>query len=197
MTRLIHYFAHPGLPESRVNAALWRAAATVEGITRVDLYADYPRYDIDIDHEQARLRAHDVIVLQFPLFWYSCPALVKEWIDLAWEHGFAYGEGGTALHGKTLALAISAGGPQDAYRAQGYQHHELRTFLTPLEQTARLSGMDFLPPYVLHGALRADPAAHAAGFVRFLSALRDDRLDRDAAAALPILTHDTLPIAEA
>ncbi|MDG3039772.1 NAD(P)H-dependent oxidoreductase [Roseicyclus marinus] len=197
MARIIQYFAHPGVSASRINAALWRTTEGVDGITRVDLYAAYPRYDIDIDAEQQRLRDHDVIVLQFPLFWYSCPALVKEWIDLVWEHGFAYGQGGTALRGKTLLLAISAGGPQDAYRPDGYQHHDLRSFLTPFEQTARLSGMDFLPPYVLYGALRADPAAHATGFARLLAALRDDRLDRDAAMGLPILTHDTLPIAEA
>lgn len=194
MARVIHYFAHPGKASSRVNRALWQAASELKGITRVDLYAEYPRYDIDIDREQARLQAHDVIVLQFPLFWYSCPALVKEWIDLVLEHGFAYGEGGTALHGKALMLAISIGGPREAYRPQGYQHHELRTFLTPFEQTARLAGMQFLAPYALFSSLCTDPADHAAGFARLLAALRDDHLAFDRAGRTDLLSHEALPI---
>lgn len=196
MAQVLHVFAHPGLASSRINLALWRAAQAVEGITRVDLYAENPRYAIDIEAEQARLAAHDVIVLQFPLFWYSCPALVKEWIDLVFEHGFAYGEGGDRLRGKALMLAITAGGPPEAYRPEGYQHFSLRTFLTPFEQTARLCQMRFLAPYVQHGALQADPAPHARGFARLLAALRDDRLDMDRAAAAEVLTHDTLPLTE-
>ncbi|MHA3979251.1 NAD(P)H-dependent oxidoreductase [Halovulum sp. GXIMD14794] len=196
MAQVLHIFAHPGQKSSRINMAQWRAAQRVEGITSVDLYAASPRYDIDIEAEQARLLDHDVLLLQFPLFWYSSPALVKEWIDLVLEHGFAYGEGGDRLRGKSMMLAISAGGPQEAYRPEGYQHFPLRTFLTPFEQTARLCQMRFLAPYVQHGALRADPGPHADGFVRLLEALRDDRIDLDRMAEAETLTHDTLPLTE-
>ncbi|MFC3612612.1 NAD(P)H-dependent oxidoreductase [Lutimaribacter marinistellae] len=193
---MLHVFAHPGLSSSRINKAQWRAAQSVSGITSVDLYAENPRYTMDIEAEQQRLLNHDVILLQFPLFWYSCPALVKEWIDLVFEHGFAYGEGGDRLKGKLLMLAISAGGPQEAYSHKGYQHFTLRTFLTPFEQTARLCQMHFPAPYVQHGALSADPAPHARGFSRLLEGLRDDRLDMDRALQSEILTHDTLPLIE-
>lgn len=193
MARVIHYYAHPGHRHSQTNRAMWQAAAGVAGITRVDLYAEYPRHNVHIDREQQRLRDHDVILLQFPIFWYSAPSLVKEWIDLVLEHGFAYGEGGTALAGKVLMLAVSAAGPEAAYTPQGYQHYPLRTFLTPFEQTARLSRMQFAAPYVRYGALKTDPAPHVAGFVRLLNALRDDRYDL-AAAADGVVTADTLPI---
>lgn len=196
MSRVLHYAAHPGLSTSRINKAMVQQARAVSGITTLDLYEEYPRYDIDIEDEQQRLLEHDVIVLQFPLFWYSCPALVKEWLDLSWEHGFAYGHNGDKLAGKRLMLAITTGSPQDAYRPQGYQHHEIRQFLLPFEQTAHLCQMRFVTPYVLHGALHADPLAHAQGFARVLEALRDDRLDLDRAQELTILTHDTLPILE-
>ncbi len=196
MARLIHYYAHPGHRFSRANRAMAAAATPLEGITRVDLYAEYPRFDIDIDREQARLLAHDVIVLQFPLFWYSAPALVKEWIDLVLEHGFAYGEGGDELSGKSLMLAVTAAGPEAAYAPQGYQHFPLRTFLTPFEQTARLSKMRFLAPYVLHSSLKTDPAAHARGFATLLNALRDDRYDLERAERAEIVTHDTLPVTQ-
>jgi Putative NADPH-quinone reductase (modulator of drug activity B) len=194
MARLLHYAAHPSPGSSSANRAMLQRLRSLDGITSLDLYSEYPRYDIDIEDEQERLLAHDVVVLQFPLFWYSCPALVKEWLDLVWEHGFAYGQGGDKLKGKVLQLAVTTGGPQDAYSTEGYQHYELRTFLTPFEQAARLAQMRFLAPYVLHGALRADPQAHALGFLRLMTALRDDRLDLMAAQTADILTHDTLPL---
>lgn len=175
-----------------------RAAKKVTGITYVDLYAEYPRHNIHVDREQARLLAHDVILFQFPLYWYSTPSLIKEWQDLVLEHGFAYGHGGDRLQGKTMMLALTAAGSLDAYTPEGYQHYPIRTFLTPLEQTARLCKMHFPAPYVLHGALAAQAngeiTPHAEGFARLLQAIRDDRYDFEAAVARDIVTYDTLPI---
>ncbi|MCH5375349.1 MAG: NAD(P)H-dependent oxidoreductase, partial [Planctomycetes bacterium] len=82
MASLIVYYAHPGHKYSHVNARMAETAAAIDGITFVDLYAEYPRHDIDIDREQARLIEHDVILFQFPMFWYSTPSLIKEWEDL-------------------------------------------------------------------------------------------------------------------
>ncbi|WP_368186732.1 NAD(P)H-dependent oxidoreductase [Aestuariibius sp. HNIBRBA575] len=197
MARVIRYYAHPGHRHSKVNALIDRAANQVTGVTHVDLYAQYPRFNIAIDTEQDRLRDHDVIVLQFPVFWYSCPALVKEWIDLVFEHGFAYGAGGDALKGKTLMLALTTGGGQDAYSPQGYQHYDLRTFLTPFERTAGLSQMQFCAPYTFFGAINADAPqieAHIDGFCQLLGALRDDQFDLTRAAQTDIITADTLPL---
>lgn len=196
MARVLHYYAHPGQRFSHANRAMFDAARRLEGIGTVDLYAEYPRFDIDVDREQARLLAHDVIVFQFPLFWYAAPALVKEWLDLVLEHGFAYGEGGRHLAGKAVLLAVTAAGSEAAYSAEGYQRYPMRTFLTPFERTAGLCRMTFLAPYVLYGALTAPGeggiAAHAAGFARLLAALRDDRYDL--ASTDGVVTHDTLPI---
>ena len=155
MAHVLVYYAHPGQRYSHANAAMWREAQLVEGVTLVDLYADYPRFDIDIEREQDRLLQHDVILFQCPMFWYSTPSLVKEWIDLTLEHGFAYGSGGDKLTGKIMMFALTAAGPADAYTPKGYQHHPLREFLTPLEQTAELCGMRFAAPYALYGAIRA------------------------------------------
>lgn len=198
MANLLVEYAHPADRSSRVNRPMAAAAHGVEGITFVDLYATYPRHDIDIAAEQARLLAADVILLQFPFFWYSVPSLLKEWIDLTLEHGFAYGHGGDRLAGKVLMLALSAGGDTQAYTPNGYQHYPLRTFLTPLEQTARLCQMRFPAPYVLHGSIKAPDAGgvpdHVAGYQRLLTAIRDDRYDFAAAEAMDIVTADTLPI---
>jgi putative NADPH-quinone reductase len=89
MARVIVYYAHPGHKHSHVNRDMMAAARAIEGVTFVDLYGEYPRHNINIDKEQERLVNHDVIVFQFPLFWYSTPSLIKEWEDLVLEYGFA------------------------------------------------------------------------------------------------------------
>ena len=198
MARVLIYYAHPGHKHSHVNRVMARAARKVAEITFVDLYEQYPRFGIDCDREQQRLIDHDVIVFQFPMFWYSTPSIVKEWEDIVLEHGFAYGAGGDKLDGKRMLLAITAAGSADAYTDDGYQHYPIRTFLTPLEQTARLCNMSFAPPYVLYGSLRAPDAGvvepHVEGYIRLIEAIRDDRYDFSAAGADGTVSFDTLPI---
>src|SRR4051812_20310293 len=121
--RILVLFAHPGHRRSRANAALREAAGRVEGITLHDLYESYPDFLIDVDHEQALLRRHDVIVFQHPIYWYSCPAILKEWLDLVLEHGFAYGRAGTALAGKALLSAVTARGTQTGHGPGGPKRH--------------------------------------------------------------------------
>jgi putative NADPH-quinone reductase len=175
-------------------------AEAIEGISFVDLYRLYPRHNIDITKEQARLVDADVVLFQFPLFWYSTPSLIKEWEDLVLEHGFAYGAGGDRLAGKTMLLAVTAAGPEDAYATSGYQHFPLRTFLTPLEQTASLCRMRFAPPYVLFSSLKAPSSgaltSHVEGYRRLLTAIRDDAYDFEAADQMQLITSETLPVRE-
>jgi len=198
--KILILYAHPGGRHSIANQALVRVAQSVDAVTFVDLYAEYPRAKIDIDREQARLIEHDAIVMQFPLLWYSTPSLLKEWQDLVLEYGFAYGEGGDKLHGKLLLAAVTAGGPLDAYGPDGYNNFDLRTLLTPLEQTANLCGLRFLPPYVLFGSLRARSQGgideHARGYGALLAALGNETLDLDRALAEKTLTCDALPITQ-
>lgn len=145
-------FAHPAFQRSRVNRALVAAARRTEGITVHDLYETYPDFLIDVRDEQRLLEKHSSVVLQHPFFWYSSPAIIKEWLDLVLEYRWAYGEGGDALRGKTLAQAISAGGPEDAYRRDGSNHFTVRELLAPYEQTARLCGMGYAEAFTVHAS---------------------------------------------
>lgn len=198
MAKLIVYYAHPGHRFSHANTAMAAQADSVDGITFVDLYAEYPRFGINIDREQQRLLDHDVILLQFPMFWYSTPSLLKEWQDLVLEHGFAYGAGGDKLKGKLMMLAITAAGDSEAYTDNGYQHYPIRTFLTPLERTARLCHMEFAAPYVLYGSLRAANdgrlQSHVRHYRELLEAIRDDRYDFQSAVRSAVLESENLPI---
>ena len=198
MAKLIVYYAHPGHKHSHVNRAMAAASSKIEGITRVDLYRDYPRYDIDVNIEQQRLLEHDVILFQFPLFWYSTPSIIKEWQDLVLEHGFAYGSDGDRLAGKQMMLAVTAAGPEEAYAHEGFQNFPIRTFLTPLEQMARLCRMHFSAPYVLYSALKASSAGqlelHVDGYRNLLEAIRDDRYSFSEAEKMDVIGFENLPI---
>ncbi len=184
LQRILILFAHPALEKSRVNRRLIEAVRDLPGVTFHDLYQAYPDFHILVPHEQELLASHDVVVLQHPFFWYSTPALVKEWEDLVLQHGWAYGSTGTALHGKTMLSVVSAGGRESAYRAGGLNRFTVRQLLAPIEQTAALCGMDYLAPFIVHGTLGLDAETlerHAADYRRVVEALRDGELDLDAA----------------
>jgi glutathione-regulated potassium-efflux system ancillary protein KefG len=140
------------MERSRANKAMVEAVRDAPGVTFVDLYEIYPDFVIDVRAEQKRLVSHACLAVQFPLYWYSTPALLKEWFDLVWLHGFAYGRGGTALVGKRMIVACSTGADGGAYDPAGANRFTIEEFLRPLEQTAALCGMEWLPPFVLHAA---------------------------------------------
>lgn len=190
--RILVLFAHPALEKSRANRLLILGVERMEGVTFHDLYEAYPGFDIDVRREQELLTSHDVIVFHHPFYWYSTPAILKEWQDLVLEHGWAYGSEGTALHGKIMLNALTTGGPESAYRADGFHGLTVRQLLVPMERTAALCGMTYLAPFIAHGTHRMAPdtmAGHAQDYQRVLAALRDGRLDIDAAAdgSLPFL----------
>jgi glutathione-regulated potassium-efflux system ancillary protein KefG len=157
-----------------------------------DLYEEYPTFAIDVAREQAQLTAHDLVVLQHPFFWYSTPPLLKQWVDLVLEHGWAYGTSGTALHGKRMLSLITTGGRASSYSPGGYNRYTIRDFLAPIEQTARLCGMDYLPPYVIHGThsmIPTDINREAARYRQLLTLLYDDRVAYDSAHAFDTLNE--------
>lgn len=192
--KILLLFAHPNQEHSEVNLQLFRAACALPGVTGVDLYAEYPDFVIDIDREQQRLLEHEVIVFQHPLYWYSTPALLKEWQDLVLEHGFAYGSQGKQLHGKLFFCALSAGGPELAYQSEGYNHYPLIELLRPLQAMANLCGMRYLPPFVLFGARTAVEeqrlSQHQQDWLELITALSEARLDIDKAQNGVLLNQD-------
>lgn len=176
---LLHF--HPAPHKSRVNRRLVAEAEKIEGVTVRHLYEIYPDYLIDVREEQRLLENHDAVVFQHPLYWYSAPSLVKEWMDLVLEHGWAYGTGGTALRGRIFAQAVSSGGGTEVYCREGKNRHTVRDFLLPFEQSALLCGMEWRPPFVVHGTGHLKSAAEiepfAAAYRQWLEAMRDGNLN--------------------
>lgn len=92
------------------------------------------------------------------------------------------------------AEADTAGGLEAAYRAAGYNHFTIRELLHPIEQTALLCGMTYLPPFALFDARTAVEEGrvdqHIDDWIRILEALRDDRIDIAAAQRRPQLNSN-------
>ena len=149
---------HPRFRSSRVNAALAAAAERTRDVTVRYLYDLYPEGRIDVAAEQAALTAVDRIVLQFPMYWYSSPALLKQWQDDVLTHGWAYGSTGRALAGKELLVAVSTGA-DDYGRGGSYSVNEL---LRPFQATADLCHLTYLEPFATTGALSIPDEALAA-----------------------------------
>ncbi len=154
MANVLVLFAHPVFEKSRLHKTLVKAVRDLEGVTFHDLYEAYPDFDINVDREQALLMKHDVVVMQHPFYWYSSPAILKQWQDLVLEHGWAYGRGGTQLAGKAMFNAITAGGREDVYISTGYNRYTIRELLAPFDQMANLCRMKYLPPFVIHDTHR-------------------------------------------
>nr|WP_326490097.1 NAD(P)H-dependent oxidoreductase [Vibrio fluvialis] len=196
--RILILYAHPCQHKSEVNARLFKAARYARNVTLVDLYGEYPTFNIDVDKEQQRLLEHDVIIFQFPMYWYSTPSILKEWQDLVLEYGFAYGQDGTALHGKTLLCITSTGGKSESYQASGYNHYSVRELLRPIEQMAGMTGMQYLAPLVLFDARAACDDerlnAHIKRYMQVLQALGDDCIDIERAGELPTLNQYFRPM---
>ena len=176
----ILYF-HPLSHKSRINSALLQSVKDMEGITIQHMYDQYPDFHIDVKAEQKLLLEHDIIIWQHPFYWYSSPSLLKEWIDLVLEHGFAYGSTGRALEGKQIMTAITTGGRKEAYSATDDDRYSIRQLLAPFEQTVHLCRMDYLPPFVVHGTHlleKVDILKAGSEFRTILQALQEGLFDK-------------------
>lgn len=154
MKKILVVSGHPNLAGSYANKVILKEIEGADFDLRIRKLDDlYPDYRIDVEREQAVLVEADVIVLQFPFYWYSVPALLKKWIDDVFCYGFAYGSCGTKLRGKDFLLSITIGGPEESYTPLGFNHFPILQLLHPLEQTAYLSGMTWHEPVFTHSMI--------------------------------------------
>ncbi len=168
--------AHPHRDRSRVHNRLIRAAEEVSDVTVIDLYHEYPDFLINVRREQERVEQHQLLIFQHPIYWYSSPALLKEWLDCVLEQGWAFGKDGTKTKGLDFLQVISSGGPDDAYARQGYNRFTLLELLRPFEATAKLCGWRYHSPFLVQGVYGLEEQSLEAHAMRYQSLLEDYRL---------------------
>lgn len=196
MQNILVLFAHPALEKSRVQKKMAGRAKNHDGIYFHDLYEVYPDLDINPAAEQQLLLKHDVIIFQHPFYWYSAPAIIKQWLDLVLEHGWAYGTGGNALRGKKMMNAISCGASREVYRREGRNRYTINELLAPFNQTAFLCGMTYLPPFVIHGTHKlqeTDINLLSLQYENMLVGLQSNRITPDEWSRVEYM-NDLIPI---
>lgn len=115
----------------------------------------------DVVAEQAKLLNADAVIMQFPLWWFGAPAILKGWIDRVYAFGFAYGyKNGTnefrygdgILKGKRALVSVTTGGSIKDYGPRGI-NGPIEQLLFPLTHGALFyPGMEVLPTHVVYGA---------------------------------------------
>lgn len=156
--KIMAIVAHPDLENSRVNSAWLKALANQGTVTVINLTEKYPDMKVDIFEEQMQLLEHDRIVFVFPFYWYSCPPILKAWLDDVLQPGFAYANEGDKLNGKEFIICTSIGGPLEGYRAGGHANYTVDELLRPLQQTILYVGGKYLTPFCFYRSLIADEA---------------------------------------
>ena len=169
--KILAVVAHPKISESRLHRSWANAMENTNKIMVRKLYQTYPFWKVDGSVEQTLLAGHDRIVLQFPFYLYGCPPLMKMWIDEVMTFRWAYGPGGEMLKGKQLMVAVTTGGPAEAYRPEGFHNFTVEELLTPYHQLANLVGAAWLKPYVFHRARTVTDEEIAASSADYVHAV--------------------------
>ncbi len=148
--------AHSDIEASVANARLVEELEGVENVSVRALKSLYPDGEIDVYAEQDALLQADKVVFQFPLYWFNCPPILKEYLDMVFSYGFAfeldeYGYSARALKDKEFMLAVTAGGEEELYNAKNATSVE--SCMVPFYETAKFVGMKSVEPFYLYGAM--------------------------------------------
>ena len=178
MKKVIVISGHPNLSTSRVNIAIINTVSQ-SGVKVHRLPCAVTSNGFDILAEQTLLNAHDRIVLLFPLYWYSCPAIMKQWIDEVLTPGYAYARGGDKLKNKQFMIIATVGAPSSGYRAGGFNRYTLDELLKPLQQTIAYVKGTYLPAVAVYESVFIDDESIAIIAKDVAAQLMEDQASAD------------------
>jgi NAD(P)H dehydrogenase (quinone) len=123
-------------------------------------------FDPVLATEMEKVRSADLLVVTFPLWWFSVPAILKGWVDRVFASGVAYGPGRSYAtapwRGKRAICALTTGAPPSAFTDEGRNGDISRVLHHVQFGMLHYIGCDVLPPFIAYGAARADDATRAA-----------------------------------
>ncbi|WP_106754097.1 NAD(P)H-dependent oxidoreductase [Pannonibacter carbonis] len=178
MNKTLILLFHPDIRRSKANAALAAAAQPLADTEVVDVQARYPSGQIDMFTDGAveakMLLSASRIVLQFPIQWYSTPALLKAWQDavLTRMYYVKASTEGARLAGTPLMIAATAGNVAEAYGSDGQNHYTIGEILTPLKAMAHRCGLPWHAPHILFAAGHLSDGALADAAAHYVTALK-------------------------
>ncbi len=131
----------------------------------------------EVEAEIAKVEAADLMIWQFPLWWFGLPAILKGWVDRVFAMGRAYGNGHIyetgKFKGKRALLSLTTGGPADAYLENGF-NGDLNAILRPIQRgILNFTGFSVLQPQLVYGPVRVDDAQRQAWLAQWAQRLRE------------------------
>ena len=145
MTKVLLLVAHPDFKNSVGNKTITNALAELPNVNVRNLADLYPDFKIDVAAEQKALVENDLIILQYPIYWYNMPPILKQWFDNVFTYGFAFGDG-AKLTNKTIMASVTAGSPEHSY-----PEGEMKRIMLPVKASAEFCKINYLEPLASYG----------------------------------------------
>ncbi|MBP7687961.1 MAG: NAD(P)H-dependent oxidoreductase [Thermoflexales bacterium] len=133
-------------------------------------------FSAEIEAEIEKMEWCDLMIWQFPLWWFGLPAVLKGWADRVLAMGRAYGGGRVyqngVFGGKRAFLSLTTGGSEDAFRVDGF-NGDLAGILRPIHRgILQFTGFTVLAPQVVHGPVRMTDAQRKQALASYASRLQ-------------------------
>lgn len=130
----------------------------------------------DIETEQQKVEWCDLMIWQFPLWWFTVPGILKGWVDRVFAMGRFYGDGRVygdgVFKGKRAVLSITVGASEDAYLKNGL-HGDLYGVLKPIHRgILKFTGFDVLRPQMVYGPVRQTAVQRELELARWAERLK-------------------------
>jgi len=145
MSKTLILLAHPNIENSVGNKTVVNTVRDLENVEVRDLTKLYPNFNIDVEAEQKAMAQADLIIMQYPIYWYNMPPILKQWFDKVLTYGFAFGEG-SKVTGKSIMASVTVGSPESSY-----PDGEMERILLPLKASAAFCKLNYLPHVASYG----------------------------------------------
>ncbi|QJC51926.1 NAD(P)H-dependent oxidoreductase [Paenibacillus albicereus] len=144
---------HPALATASVVHKRWveELRKHPDRYTVHELHEAYPDEKIDVQAEQKLIESHGNLVLQFPVYWFHGPPLLKKWLDEVLLYGWAFGRKGNKLENRRVGLAVSAGIQESDYAENGTYRYTLPQLMAPFEVSFRYCKADYRSLFAFYG----------------------------------------------
>ena len=169
--------SHPEYDNSMTEAFLKQCQSDIENVDWVVLDNIQTDFTFDKEQEQQRLAQYDRILFQFPMYWYSAPALMKKYEDDVFSKNFIAYEQEGALKGKDMGIITTLGDPIKDYQVGGREGFSISELLKPYQAIAQRGQMKFLKPFVISQFAYMTDAQKQKLLIDYRSYLTSDNFD--------------------
>lgn len=140
--------SHPKLADSATQEFLKTAGKSQANVDFEYIDDLYKGTKIDVIQQQRQLTKYSRIIFQFPMYWYSSPASLKQYMDDVFTRKFVVAD--HLLRNKELGIVVTLGDAEAEFQAGGGEHYTISELLRPFEAFANKAGMTYLKPFVVN-----------------------------------------------